>query len=247
MSPVLTVVIAAKDPPPHLIRMCLSSFGRLSFAPNIQILIVASGNIPPFVTNFAASFSSLTVEYMPPEGVYAAYNYGITRAVAPFICFFGVDDIALPGFDDVLKDLEMYVSDPVALIAAQSYMQNIGISKPSRWRAGILFRNWCQQGLIYKREFLRGNCFNVEYVAQADHAINIRILADKSLRVVFRPELIAYFSAGGVSQVYHDFTFRDALPKIADSAFGLQYGLIVRAKQLLADLIKGRRKNFRHH
>jgi glycosyltransferase involved in cell wall biosynthesis len=243
MGPVLTVVIAAKDPSPHLLRLCLSSFGRLSLAPKIQILIVASGSIPPIDHNLETSFHSLTVEFMPPQGVYAAYNCGIINAVGSFICFFGVDDIALPGFDDVLQDLEMHVSKPVALVAAQSYMQNIGISKPSRWRASILFRNWCHQGLIYSRDYLRKNHFNVNYFAQADHDLNIRILADMSLQVVFRPELIAYFSSGGVSQARHDLEFRKVLPQIADKTFGLHYGLLVRAKQLLADLIKGRRKN----
>jgi len=247
MNPVLTVVIAAKDPPPHLLRLCLSSFGRLTLASRIQILIVASGSVPPIDPNLATSFQSLAVEFMPPQGVYAAYNCGIINAIAPFICFFGVDDIALPGFDDVLEDLEMHVSKPVALVAAQSYMQNIGISKPARWRAGILFRNWCHQGLIYKRDYLRSNHFNVKYFAQADHDVNIRILADRSLQVVFRPELIAYFSSGGVSQARHDLEFRKVLPQIADTTFGLHYGLMVRAKQLLADFIKGRRKNVRFH
>jgi glycosyltransferase involved in cell wall biosynthesis len=240
MSPILTVVIAAKDPPLHYLRLCLSSFGRLRAATKIQIVIIAAGEVPPIDRDLAACFESLTIEHKPPQGVYAAYNHGISYAAAPYVCFFGVDDIALPGMDQLLNEIEKTVANPAVLVAARSYMQDIGISRPTQWRPGILFKNWCHQGLIYSRDYLRYNQYDVEYFAQADHLVNIGILANRSHEVLFFSEVVAYFSSGGVSQIHHDFKFRKALPRIADATFGRHYGYLVKIKQLLANFFKGK-------
>ena len=236
---ILTVVIAAKDAPERLLRCCLASFARLRAAPELEIVIVNSGTFPEEGRKLAAQFGDFRLIEMPPQGVYAAYNRGIVEARSRYVIFFGVDDIALPGMDSVVDMLA--ASDTCYdLFAASSYMQGIGISAPARARSAILFRNWCHQGLFYRRDYLNAHPFDVTYRLQADHKANIEIVADKRLVVGRSHELVSYFSTGGASQTAFDTKFRNDLPAIARANFGRGLELAVIAKQRLANLIKGR-------
>ena len=236
---ILTVVIAAKDAPEPLLHCCLASFGRLSRAPDIEVIIINSGAVPDKSNGQAAGFGAFRIVQTAPRGIYAAYNRGIDEAAGRYLLFFGVDDIALPGMDQVISRLEDNTRD-YDMFAAAAYMQSYGISSPSRWPAAILFRNWCHQGLFYSRRYLLDHPFDLSYPIQADHKANIELLANPRLLIGRSAELVSYFSTGGSSQVSHDIRFRRDLPQIAATNFGRAYQVSVILKQRLADLIKGK-------
>lgn len=236
---ILTVVIAAKDAPPALLRCCLASFARLAHAREIEIVIVNSGAFPGECQPPNGTFKSIRIVDMEPKGIYAAFNRGIQEAAGRYLLFFGVDDIALPGMDAVIAHLQS-ANAGYDLYAAAAYMQGYGISAPGRTRAGILFRNWCQQSLFYSRAYLTTHPFDVNYRIQADHKANIEILSDPNLAVRQSQELVAYFSTGGTSQVSFDTAFRRDLPRIAGETFGPVYRVAVHLKQRLANMVKGR-------
>lgn len=236
---ILTVVIAAKDAPPALLRCCLASFARLARARDIEIVIVNSGTLPNECQPPGEAFGALRIVDMEPKGIYAAFNRGILEATGRYLLFFGVDDIALPGMDGAIEQLQTAEAG-YDLFAAAAYMQGYGISAPGRTRAGILFRNWCQQSLFYSRAYLIAHPFDVDYRIQADHKTNIEILSDPKLLVGYSQELVAYFSTGGTSQVSFDMAFRRDLPRIAGDAFGPAYRMAVILKQRLANMVKGR-------
>lgn len=236
---ILTVVIAAKDAPEHLLRCCLASFARLDHARDIEILIVNSGLFPADSRALAGAFGGFRTIDTPPRGVYAAFNAGVAEASGRYLLFFGVDDIALPGMDAAIDALLAAKSEFV-LFAAATYMQGYGISAPSRVRSAILFRNWCQQSLFYAKAYLTARPFDVNYRIQADHKANIEILADRSLTVGRSQDVVAYFSDGGMSQTSYDVAFRRDLPRIAGETFGAVYRAAVTLKQRLADAVKGR-------
>lgn len=234
----LSVVIAAKDPPPQYLQLCLASFSALRHAPDLEIVIVRSGELPNLPADVTGRFALVRIVEVPPEGVYAAYNGGIRAASGTHVLFFGVDDVALPGMDaaiDTLADRPGHFH----LFAASCYMQSVGLTSPSRRRWSLAIRNWCHQGIFYLRSHLLAHPYQTEYRAQADHKMNIDIVSNRSLRYGVSDELVAYFSAGGVSSMKPDLAFRRDFPAIIAKAYGRPFGLLIKLKQILIDAVLG--------
>lgn len=237
-KPVLSVVIAAKDPKAEYIRLCLASFAALRHGPELEIVIVRSGGLPELPPGLTEAFARFTVVEVAPAGVYAAYNAGTQAATGTHVLFFGVDDVALPGMDLPIAILSAKPGH-YHLYAAACYMQSVGVAEPSRWRASLAVRNWCHQGIFYLRSHLLQYPYQLEYRAQADHKMNIDIVCNRALRFGVSRELVAYFSAGGVSSTKPDMAFRRDFPGIVWRAYGWPFGILVKIKQLLIDAIRG--------
>lgn len=234
----ITVVIAAKDAPAALLELCLASFSALANAHRLQLVIVQSGSLPILQQDSVKRFAVVNVIEVLPEGVYSAYNAGIKAAEGTYVLFFGIDDIVLSGMDSVIDQLAS-ASLPFHLFAAACYMQSVGLAEPSRRRTSLVFRNWCHQGIFYLRSYLLSHPYQIEYRAQADHKMNIDIVSNRSLRFGVTKELVAYFSAGGVSSLRPDLRFRKDFPMLVARAYGKHYGLLVKVKQLLIDTLLG--------
>lgn len=234
----ITVVIAAKDAPAALLELCLASFSALANAHRLQLVIVQSGSLPILQQDSVKRFAVVNVIEVLPEGVYSAYNAGVKAAEGTYVLFFGIDDIVLPGMDSVIDQLAS-ASLPFHLFAAACYMQSVGLAEPSRRRTSLVFRNWCHQGIFYLRSYLLSHPYQIEYRAQADHKMNIDIVSNRSLRFGVTKELVAYFSAGGVSSLRPDLRFRKDFPSLVARAYGKHYGLLVKVKQLVIDTLLG--------
>lgn len=234
----ITVVIAAKDPPAELLELCLASFSSLANAHKLQLVIVQSGSLPALPKDAITRFSDIKVIEVLPEGVYSAYNAGIQAADGTYVLFFGIDDIVLPGMDSVIDQLTA-AKGAFHLFAAACYMQAVGVAVPSRWRTSLVFRNWCHQGIFYLRSYLLSHPYQTEYRAQADHKMNIDIVSNRALRFGVSKEVVAYFSAGGVSSLRPDLRFRKDFPSLVAHAYGKHYGLLVKVKQLVIDKLLG--------
>ena len=235
----LSVVIAAKNPPPEQFLLCLTSFAALANAARLQIVVVKSGDVPRVPASLVAGFAEFKLVDVPPEGVYAAYNAGCDHAVGSYTLFFGADDIALPGMD-TLMDQVLLKDDGYELVAAPCFMQASGLARPSRRRTSLIFANWCHQGLFYKTSYLKSHRYQGDlYRIQADHKMNIDIVSNRAHRVFVSDVLVAYFCAGGVSSVRPDLKFRADFPTIVGQAYGRPWGWLVRLKQIAIDLVKG--------
>lgn len=235
----LSLVIASKDPPAAPFALCLASFSALAHAHRIQLVLVESGEPATLDPSSVSGFADVRRLQVPPEGVYAAYNAGITAAEGSYLLFFGVDDIALPGMDSVIAHLAA-TTEPYHLYAAACYMQATGVQRPSNRRTSLIFANWCHQGIFYRRTHLLGHRYDVRYRMQADHRLNIDIVSNRALRFGVSQEMVAYFSAGGISSVRPDLVFRKDFPAIVATAYGRPWGWLVRAKQILIDLVLGK-------
>lgn len=234
----LSLVIAAKDPPAAPFALCLASFSALAHAHRIQIVLVESGEPARLEPASLAAFADVKRLQVPAEGVYAAYNAGIGAADGTYLLFFGVDDIALPGMDSVIAHLAA-APEPYHLYAATCYMQATGVQRPSTRRTSLILANWCHQGIFYRCSHLLEHRYEVRYRMQADHKLNIDIVSNRALRFGVSQEMVAYFSAGGISSVRPDLVFRKDFPAIVAAAYGKPWGWLVRAKQLLIDLLLG--------
>ena len=234
----VTLIVASKDPPLGQLIRCISSFASLKYAHKMQLLLVESGEKPDLPSALFLFFADVQRLLVPPDGVYAAYNSGIFSAEGKYLLFFGVDDLALPSMDRVLEKLETS-SEHYSLFAASCYMQSSGISMPSTRRVSLLFANWCHQGIFYCRQYLLHHPYNVRYKMQADHALNISIASNRQLKIGVSGDLVAFFSAGGISSTLPDLIFRQELSSIAKTSYGRHWGWFVRVKQIIVDLLLG--------
>ena len=234
----ISLVVAAKNPPRAKFALCLASFSALKHAGRIQLILVESGEPSELSPDSLASFASVKRLLVPAEGIYAAYNSGIDEAEGTYLLFFGVDDIALPGMDKVIASLDG-APEIYHLFAAACYMQTTGVNRPSLRRTSLIFANWCHQGIFYLRKHLRDNRYKLRYRVQADHKLNIDIVSNPQLVIGVSQELVAYFSAGGASSVNPDLLFRKDFPTIVGEAYGRHWGWLVRAKQIVIDLLLG--------
>ena len=232
----LTVVVAAKDPDARQLNRCIAAFAALASATRIQILLVLSGKAAPLDSALTSAFCSFDILQTPPHGVYAAYNTGIDHAQSPFTLFFGVDDIALPAMDAACAALGQ---EPFDVYAASCYMQGKGLRSPSLDRRSLIRANWCQQGVFYATARLAKQRFDTRYPIQADHKLNIELVADPSTRLGIQSEPVAYFSLGGVSSQRHDLNFVRDFPAIVGAAYGRPTGLYWALRQKVSVLLYG--------
>lgn len=237
----LSVILAVKNPDKKAMELCISSFCALKYSKNIELIVVSSDKSMDLKTD-VSSLNSFKVYKSPPEGVYSAYNFGINKATGDFLLFYGYDDIALPDMDKAMsKIIESKSSYDV--IACSSIMQGIGISKPSRYKPMILFKNLCHQGIFYKKSIFEKYKYDTKYPIQADHKLNIQLFADRTINIYFSELIVSYFSAGGVSSSIPDMVFRGDLIKISKNTFGNIFSIIIFFKQKVADIVN---KNFQH-
>jgi glycosyltransferase involved in cell wall biosynthesis len=249
MANKLSVVLAVKDPDQQTLELCIASFSALKKSMDIEFIVVSSGVLPELRVDVSA-FYCFTIIDIPPEGVYSAYNHGASCASGDYILFYGFDDIALPDMDKVIAGI--LDGDRIYdLIVCASYMQGTGVAAPCSWPPFVLFRNFCHQGIFYKRSVFDKYHYDTKYVIQADHKMNIQVLADPLMDVHFSKMLVSYFSAGGISSSIPDLVFRKDLRDITRDSFGLFFAYVVFAKQTLVDIFsvifnrrfRSRRKN----
>lgn len=237
----LTIILAVKDVDRAQYYACLNSIAALKYSNKICITVVACGKIPE-ISNFIKNrFLAFNIVIQKPEGVYSAYNRGLQEPLADYVLFIGADDLILPGLDNILS--KMPVLGSPKLIAACALMQNVGISKPSKIRSNLIFRNWCQQGLLYNASVFKTNLFDTKYKMQADHKFNMELIASSETSISYHDDIIAHFAHGGISSTIHDWEFRSDMPCIVKSCYGTFWYYIALFKRFVATKLKGYPEN----
>jgi glycosyltransferase involved in cell wall biosynthesis len=235
-TPLLSVVLAARDSEPAQFEGCVAAFAGQRRAADLELVLIASGTVPAVPAALAARFAGVIRRDVPAEGIYAAYNAGIDAATGRFLLFFGTDDVALDELSAVLDVLELDEHD---LAAAPCELEGYGIRRPRRWGPAIVFRNWSHQGIFYRARLLASERYLPRYAVRADHALNLRLLGRRDVRVYQHPALVAYCRAGGLSSIRHDAEFEADLPALATTAFGPAAGAAVRLKHWLQRWVPG--------
>jgi glycosyltransferase involved in cell wall biosynthesis len=240
-SPLLTVVLAVKNPKTAQLDGCIAAIAALRNSPRFDLVIVASGCLPAISESCAARLHRLhIVEEHSPGGIYQAYNRGLDEVETPYVMVMGSDDLLLPGIDNVIDSIAR--GGRPHLLASAVLMQDIGIVRPSRWRSGLIFRNWCQQGLLYRSDTLLTRRFDCKYPVQADHKLNMELVSACETVIEYRDDVICHFASGGLSQKVQDLDFRRDMPGMVRAYYGSFFWIVALMKRKLADLLKGRRK-----
>jgi glycosyltransferase involved in cell wall biosynthesis len=244
-QPLLTVILAVKDPEAAQFDGCVASISALRNSSSLQLVIVGSGHLPEISDAFRTRLHSLHIVAQEPRGVYQAYNRGLDEVRAPYVMVMGGDDLLLPGLDTVLDFVhDVAIADDSMergrrphLIAARVLAQDLGIARPTRSRWGLIFRVWCQQGLLYRADIFASKRFDCRYPVQADHKFNMELVSDARTIVAYRDEVICHFSSGGLSSKCRD-SFREDMPEIVRACYGPFFGLLALTKRTVADLYK---------
>jgi hypothetical protein len=74
---------------------------------------------------------------------------------------------------------------------------------------------------------------------QADHKLNIEIVASSTFRHIVDSTVVSYFSSGGISSTIPDLLFRKNMSNIVAEAYGPFWGYLVIFKQYIANLFLG--------
>ena len=236
--PLLTIILAVKDPPAAQFDACIASIAALRNSPRFDLVIVTGGSLPAIAESFKARLHRVRIVEQEPRGIYQAYNRGLDDADTPYVMVMGSDDMLLPGLDHAIDSIE--ASERPYIVAARALMQNIGITGPSRFRWGLIFRNWCQQGLLYRTDVFATRRFDCKYRIQADHKLNMELVSDPRTVVRRCDDVICHFSSGGLSSTVPDWVFREDMPAMVHTYYGRFFWLVALAKRQLADLVKGR-------
>ena len=168
-------------------------------------------------------------------GVYAAYERGLCEARGEYVWFMGDDDFPL-DFSNTLKRLiEERRAD---LIVAPVIYSTGRLYRPTRHPIGLLFYNWCQQGVLYRRRILIQHHFPRRFPIQADQYVNNLLRSDLDLEIAFLDDPICVFGAAGISSRGGDSRFRTIRTRLARRVLVRRHYLIYRMIVLVADSIK---------
>jgi len=217
-QPLLTIAIAIRDPNPRRLDRCVAAFAALRRAEAVELVLVTCGERINLDSNAVGSLGRVRIVADAPRGVYQAYNLGCTVASGRYIGFYGFDDFPLPGLDRIIDEAEH--DDGQTVLFAGPCLSGSRMMRPMLPVCTIAYRNWCHQGLIYRRSALSQPPFSTQYRVLADHHANIRLLGDhpRSVRVFSEP--IAFFSQGGLSSTQQDEHFRAEQRRMAHESFG---------------------------
>lgn len=240
MKPILTVIVPVKKIEDERFLLLIRSILFLKKYHNIQTVVIYSESSPePLLKDNGIDDEGIEYYFVQPRGIYNAFNYGISKSKGEWIMFFGGDDLILPSMNDLLTEIATQKSK-VAAIVCHVVFGDKRIFKPFQSKYGLIFRNWCQQGVLYNNKVFEDLLFDEKYPIQADHKFNIKIAARKGYEVKYIKKVIAYFNINGISQSIHDLEFRRDLPIIISDNFGKFWGTITLVKRWLANRLKNR-------
>jgi glycosyltransferase involved in cell wall biosynthesis len=183
-----------------------------------------------------ADLESPDLRILPEDtpGIYAAMNTGLNHARGKYVYFIGQDDILLPEAVEAVKRGLWKQAD---VILANVFWGKGRMYKNSSSPRSLIWRNWCHQGIMYRRELLRKAAihFPEVFITQADHYVNIVLTAGYRATILKHDSYIAWYSASGVSTKIVDNAFRIQFPSLIHEYFGfLPFVTVVLRRTLVA-------------
>ncbi len=241
MKPILTFIVPVKKIEEERFLLLIRSILFLKKKHDIQTIVVYSEDSPELLLREnGVRDESIEFYFAKARGIYNAFNFGITKARGKWIMFFGGDDLLLPSMSDLLAQITCDKYNEAAIVC-QVVFGNKGIFKPLRSKYGLIFKNWCQQGVLYNYKVFDELLFDEKYPIQADHKFNIEIADRQGYEVKYIKKVIAYFNINGISQSITDIEFRRDMPTIISENFGKFWGMVTLFKRWLADRVKNRK------
>lgn len=234
----LSVILPALKLNDDLLRCVKSVRGSLAGKVSYEIIVVVPD--PDKFQNLAGS--DVRVIAQQGAGIYPAMNTGLSEATGEYLYFIGQDDLLL---EEAAQAIKQGIYEQSDLIVSDVNWGDNGVYKNRASRNVLVWRNWCHQGIFYKRErFIKEiGLFPVQFSAQADHYVNIVFSGLPGLKSTQYKGCVAWYSGAGYSAKHPDFVFRRAFPGIVYQYFGLFSYLMVVSRRLLLSLLNLMRPN----
>jgi glycosyltransferase involved in cell wall biosynthesis len=240
MKPILTIIVPVKKIEELRFLLLIRSILFLRINHDVQTVVVYSDLSPEgLLLENGIKNESIEYYFAEPKGIYNAFNFGILKAKGKWIMFFGGDDLILPSMNELLNQIEIQEINAAAIVSNVVFGGK-QIFQPFRSKYGLIFKNWCQQGVLYNNKVFVDLLFDEKYPIQADHKFNIQIAARWKNQINYIPNIISYFNISGISQTVNDLEFRNDLPMIISNNFGKFWGTVTLLKRWLANLFKDR-------
>lgn len=203
---------------------------------DIEIIIV-HGELSPDELFKANNIENSKIKFVfaEPKGIYHAFNVGIRHSSGFWVMFFGGDDLVLPSLNTLLLKLNQDYLIYNAVVANVVFGDK-GVFKPFKNKYGLIFKNWCQQGVLYNRNLFEKFSFDEKYKIQSDHKFNIEISSNKNSKILYLNDIISYFNTSGLSQSKHDYEFRKDMPTIIKNNYGFLYSWVAILRRSMGDL-----------
>jgi glycosyltransferase involved in cell wall biosynthesis len=212
----LSIVIPLLEPDEEFYRLLASiHVVRDSFC-SVEVVVISKNY---FVLSEEFCYVRVLVEAR--RGIYNAMNQGLKEVTGQFVYFIGKDDFLLPSFANLSRELignhDIYLFDTVwgGGIVYKNYQSKLF----------LIARNWCHQGVIYRRSTLVDSSLTFPrcFTTQADHYINIRLAWKGCVSIRRVRSLSAYYSATGFSTVVKDQMFKRLYPLVLKKYCGRTY------------------------
>jgi len=209
---------------------------RAALAGTVSFEIVSVVRDADTFRSLEASDLSIVPEREP--GIYAAMNQGLECAQGKYVYFIGQDDILLP---ETARAITFGMEREADVILCDVFWGTRRIFRNPPSPRSLVWRNWCHQGIIYRRETLCDQrlSYPVEFTVQGDHYLNIALTSGpRKLRIIKRNNCIAWYSASGFSTIHVDLLFRNQFPALVRKHFGFLFYCLVVSRRALLKLIR---------
>lgn len=196
----------------------------------LEVIVVAPAGLPVPEATGRVRFVADT-----GRGVYRAFTAGLNQARGQYVWFIGDDDYPLDAAATLSAELLAARAD---VLVAPVLFSSGRLYRPTRSRLILQFLNWCQQGVIYRRELLMRHRFHRRLPVQADQYVNIRLRCDPRVSIRYFTAPICMFGVGGISGGARDLGYRGLRVALAYRTLGCGRFLIFRTLLFVEPLVK---------
>jgi glycosyltransferase involved in cell wall biosynthesis len=203
--PLISIIIPTFNSEKFIGR-CLDSLTAQS-SRHFEVIIqdaVSIDDTLKIARTFVEAHSFIQLFSTPDNGIYDAMNKGILKAKGSWLFFLGSDDFLID--QNVISQLEktMEVNPNAQMVYGDVMNKSLGRKTGGRYggkfdEVRILRQNICHQGILYRRELLENDMYEIRYKIYADYALNLRLMLDVGIIKVYTPLVIANFTEGGIS------------------------------------------------
>jgi glycosyltransferase involved in cell wall biosynthesis len=204
-SPLISIIIPTFNSE-RFIDRCLTSL-LAQHSRCFEIILhdaVSSDRTLEIIDTYTKLHSFIHVFSEPDDGIYDAMNKSILKAKGSWLFFLGSDDFLID--QTVISQLEETIKGNQQTQMIYGDVMNKSLGRKTGGRYGgkfdeirILRQNICHQSILYRRELLENEMYQVRYKIYADYALNLRLMLDVAITKVYTPLVISNFTEGGLS------------------------------------------------
>jgi glycosyltransferase involved in cell wall biosynthesis len=214
----VSVIIATYNAAGTL-ETCLQSIFSQKYYP-IEIIVI-DGASTDGTTNILEKYNQkITWISEPDGGIYYAMNKGLQYVTGNWIYFAGADDQLLPGFSDMIADLQSPNTVYYGNVIHKGIKRAGKLSPYYMAKVGIY-----HQAVIYPVAAFTNLKYDTQYSVFSDYALNFKLFGRRTFTFEYRDHVIANYAHTGVSSYKRDAPFEKDKNKLILKNFGIKIWL----------------------